>query len=102
MLVFPSKTDTFGLVMIEALACGTPVAAYPVPGPLDVLADDSGAMADQIESAIERALLLDCDSCLAHGRSFSWDASADQFLAGLETLREPDRLFQMMAAEALR
>ncbi|AKQ41126.1 GDP-mannose-dependent alpha-mannosyltransferase [Aurantiacibacter atlanticus] len=102
VLVFPSKTDTFGLVMIEALACGTPVAAYPVPGPLDVLADDSGAMADQIESAIERALLLDRDSCLAHGRSFSWDASADQFLAGLETLREPDRLFQMMAAEALR
>lgn len=102
VLVFPSKTDTFGLVMIEALACGTPVAAYPVPGPLDVLADDSGAMADPIESAIERALLLDRDSCLAHGRSFSWDASADQFLAGLETLREPDCLFQMMAAEALR
>ena len=44
MFVFPSRTDTFGLVMIEALACGTPVAAYPVPGPLDVLDDEVGAM----------------------------------------------------------
>lgn len=84
VFVFPSRTDTFGLVMIEALACGTPVAAYPVPGPLDVLTPGSGAMAERIEDAIAGALRLDREQCLAHGRSFTWQASADQFLAALE------------------
>lgn len=84
VFVFPSKTDTFGLVMIEALACGTPVAAYPVPGPLDVLTKRSGVMAERLEDAIAGALVLDREQCLAHGRSFSWQASADQFLAALE------------------
>jgi len=84
VFVFPSRTDTFGLVMIEALACGTPVAAYPVQGPLDVLDRASGAMAERIEDAIARALTLRREDCLAHGRSFSWQASADQFLAALE------------------
>jgi glycosyltransferase involved in cell wall biosynthesis len=84
VLVFPSRTDTFGLVMIEALACGTPVAAYPVPGPLDVLTPECGAMAETLEEAIAAALVLDRARCLAHGRSFSWAASADQFLAALE------------------
>ncbi|HEU4650523.1 MAG TPA: glycosyltransferase family 1 protein [Croceibacterium sp.] len=84
VLVFPSRTDTFGLVMIEALACGTPVAAYPVAGPLDVLTPASGAMAEQLEHAIAGALRLDRGRCLAHGRGFSWEASADQFLAALE------------------
>ena len=84
VLVFPSRTDTFGLVMIEALACGTPVAAYPVPGPLDVLTPASGMMADRLEDAIAGALTLDRADCLAHGRSFTWAASADQFLHALE------------------
>jgi len=84
VFVFPSRTDTFGLVMIEALACGTPVAAYPVPGPLDVLTPASGAMDEVLESAIARACKLDRADCLAHGQSFSWQASADQFLAALE------------------
>ena len=84
VLVFPSRTDTFGLVMIEALACGTPVAAFPVAGPLDVLTRASGAMAGRLEDAIASALRLDRESCVAHGRSFSWQASADQFLAALE------------------
>jgi glycosyltransferase involved in cell wall biosynthesis len=84
VFVFPSRTDTFGLVMIEALACGTPVAAYPVPGPLDVLTPGSGTMAERIEDAIAGALRLDREQCLAHGRSFTWQASADQFLAALE------------------
>ena len=84
VFVFPSRTDTFGLVMIEALACGTPVAAYPVAGPLDVLTPASGAMAERLEAAIAGALGLDREDCLAHGRSFSWQASADQFLAALE------------------
>jgi glycosyltransferase involved in cell wall biosynthesis len=84
VFVFPSRTDTFGLVMIEALACGTPVAAYPVAGPLDVLTPASGAMAERLEDAIAGALARDREQCLAHGRSFSWEASADQFLAALE------------------
>lgn len=84
VFVFPSRTDTFGLVMIEALACGTPVAAYPVAGPRDVLQPGSGAMAECLEDAIAEALRCDRGSCNAHGRTFSWEASADQFLKGLE------------------
>lgn len=84
VLVFPSRTDTFGLVMIEALACGTPVAAYPVPGPLDVLDSRSGAMRESLESAIAGALALDRADCTAHARKFSWEASVDQFLTALE------------------
>ncbi|MBS1240256.1 MAG: GDP-mannose-dependent alpha-mannosyltransferase [Proteobacteria bacterium] len=83
VFVFPSRTDTFGLVMIEALACGTPVAAYPVTGPIDVLDELSGAMDEDLDQAIARALTLDREACLAHGRSFSWRASAEQFLAAL-------------------
>jgi glycosyltransferase involved in cell wall biosynthesis len=83
VLVFPSHTDTFGLVMIEALACGTPVAAYPVPGPLDVLDPESGAMNGDLAAAIGRALTLDGRDCLRRGRTFSWSRSTDQFLAAL-------------------
>ncbi|MEL1251776.1 glycosyltransferase family 4 protein [Aurantiacibacter gilvus] len=83
VFVFPSKTDTFGLVMIEALACGTPVAAYPVPGPLDVLEPASGVMAERIEDAIAGALRLDRAACHQLGKAFSWHASADQFVSGL-------------------
>ena len=83
VFVFPSRTDTFGLVMIEALACGTPVAAYPVPGPLDVLSDKAGAMAGRIEDAIAAALVLDRADCRRHGRSYSWAASTEQFLSAL-------------------
>ncbi len=89
VFVFPSRTDTFGLVMIEALACGTPVAAYPVAGPRDVLSAGSGAMAERIEDAIAQALTFDRAQCVAHGRAYSWQASADQFLAGLETVGPP-------------
>jgi glycosyltransferase involved in cell wall biosynthesis len=89
VVVFPSRTDTFGLVMIEALACGTPVAAYPVAGPLDVLSDVSGVMDEQLEQAIAGALHLSRADCLAHGRSFSWSASAQQFLAALQPAEAP-------------
>jgi glycosyltransferase involved in cell wall biosynthesis len=83
VMVFPSHTDTFGLVMIEALACGTPVAAFPVPGPRDVLDASSGAMDCDLSAAIARALTLDRRACAQRGRSFSWERSADQFLAAL-------------------
>lgn len=82
-LVFPSRTDTFGLVMIEALACGTPVAAYPVTGPIDVLTERVGAMDEDIDTAIARALTRDRAACAAFGTGFTWEASAQQFLSAL-------------------
>jgi glycosyltransferase involved in cell wall biosynthesis len=88
VFAFPSKTDTFGLVMIEALACGTPVAAYPVPGPLDVLEPQSGVMADRLEDAIDGALKLDRATWHRIGRAFSWSASADQFASGLAPIAQ--------------
>ena len=83
VLVFPSRTDTFGLVMIEALACGTPVAAYSVTGPVDVLTPDVGAMAADLSEAITLALTRDRAACAEYGRGFTWMASARQFLAAL-------------------
>lgn len=85
VFVFPSATDTFGLVMIEALACGVPVAALPVAGPLDVLAGASGAAAlDQdLTAAITKALKLDRAAAAAFGARQSWDSCTDQFVAGL-------------------
>lgn len=84
VLVFPSRTDTFGLVMIEALASGTPVAAYPVAGPLDVLGDSgAGAMHDDLGVAIEQALAIAPRRCLVIAQSFSWTRCTEQFLAGL-------------------
>ena len=87
IFVFPSRTDTFGLVMIEALACGTPVAAFPVPGPADVLRGDVGAMDPCLERAIEAALTRDRAVCAAYGRSFTWKASARQFESALLPLK---------------
>ena len=84
VFVFPSKTDTFGLVMIEALACGTPVAAFPVPGPLDILTQQVGAMDDDLDAAIAAALGCDRAQCADYGHEFSWHAATAQFLAGLE------------------
>ncbi|WP_375273159.1 glycosyltransferase family 4 protein [Sphingomonas sp.] len=84
--VFPSRTDTFGLVMIEAIACGTPVAAYPVPGPVDVLAPATGAMDDDLASAIAAALTLDRRACATAGRRFTWAAATDQFVAALQPI----------------
>ncbi len=94
VLAFPSRTDTFGLVMIEALACGTPVAGYPVPGPLDVVGADGygpdgraagriGAVAHDLGEAMTRALTARRADCIAHGRRYGWDACVDQFLAAL-------------------
>ncbi|ASK87239.1 glycosyltransferase family 4 protein [Sphingorhabdus sp. SMR4y] len=83
VFVFPSKTDTFGLVIIEALACGTPVAAFPVTGPVDILTAESGVMNDDLDVAIARALALDPADCIALGAQFSWEASASQFVSGL-------------------
>nr|WP_100549098.1 MULTISPECIES: glycosyltransferase family 1 protein [unclassified Pseudomonas] len=82
VLVFPSRTDTYGLVMLEALACGTPVAAFPVAGPLDVLQQGlSGVMAEDLQVACMDALELDRKRCAELAAAQSWRASALEFLA---------------------
>ena len=83
VFVFPSRTDTFGLVIIEALACGTPVAAFPVAGPIDIVTEKAGAMSDDLDRAIDAALFCEADDCTERARGFSWDAATEQFLAGL-------------------
>jgi glycosyltransferase involved in cell wall biosynthesis len=84
VMVFPSRTDTFGNVITEALASGTPVAAYPVPGPLDILTSEAGAMHDDLNVAVARALTLDRDAARQLGEQFTWKGSANQFLQALE------------------
>jgi glycosyltransferase involved in cell wall biosynthesis len=82
--VFPSKTDTFGNVMIEALSSGVPVAAYPVSGPIDVLTDPTcGAMHDDLGVAVRQALTLSRDRARAFASTFTWSHCADQFFAAL-------------------
>ena len=83
VFVFPSKTDTLGLVMIEAMACGVPVAAYPVTGPVDVLTPQVGAMDEDLTTAIAEALTKDRAICAEYGAGFTWEASAAQFLRAL-------------------
>ncbi|KAB7648208.1 glycosyltransferase family 4 protein [Polymorphobacter fuscus] len=93
IVVFPSRTDTFGLVIIEALACGTPVAGYPVPGPLDILGGDGcgtegpaariGGVDADLATAMRAALTADRADCARYGGRFSWDRSCDQFLSAL-------------------
>jgi glycosyltransferase involved in cell wall biosynthesis len=95
VFVFPSKTDTFGLVMIEALSCGVPVAGYPVPGPLDIIGAEGrgasgelfrpvGALDGSLETAIRAALNCNRSDAAAYGARFTWDNAVDQFLAALE------------------
>ncbi|TXR32412.1 glycosyltransferase family 1 protein [Ectopseudomonas mendocina] len=82
VLVFPSRTDTYGLVMLEALACGTPVAAFPVAGPLDVLRQGlSGVMDENLRTACLAALELNRGRCAELAAAQSWRASALEFLA---------------------
>lgn len=84
VFVFPSKTDTFGNVMIEAMACGVPVAAYPVTGPIDVLTDQrAGAMHKDLNMAVMQALDLSRDAALNHARKFTWSHCAAQLFAAL-------------------
>lgn len=100
VFVFPSRTDTFGLVMIEALACGTPVAAYPVAGPVDILTDKVGAMRDDLAQAIPAALECSEADCIAFSKGYTWEVATKQFLAGLVALEEQESISLRDAAPA--
>ncbi|MBV7255367.1 glycosyltransferase family 1 protein [Pacificimonas sp. WHA3] len=83
VFVFPSRTDTFGMVIIEALACGTPVAAYPVQGPIDLVTPDVGALSEDLAEATMAALTRNRKTCMAYGRSFTWGKAAFEFRSAL-------------------
>ncbi|MCW5773032.1 MAG: glycosyltransferase family 1 protein [Rhodospirillaceae bacterium] len=84
VFVFPSLTDTFGLVLLEALASGVPVAAYPVTGPIDVAADPKlGCLDWDLGKAARAALDKRPEDCRAHAETYSWRACAELFLANL-------------------
>ncbi|MFD1696599.1 glycosyltransferase family 4 protein [Roseibium aestuarii] len=81
VFVFPSLTDTFGNVLLEALACGVPVAAFPVMGPLDVIGDTgAGVLSDDLREACLAALDIPREHCRAIALNYTWAASARQFL----------------------
>jgi glycosyltransferase involved in cell wall biosynthesis len=89
VFVFPSMTDTFGLVLLESLACGTPIAAHPVTGPADILEgapEGVGALDADLRQAALRALQGDRSACRRHAERFSWRACAEAFVAGLVRL----------------
>jgi glycosyltransferase involved in cell wall biosynthesis len=88
VFVFPSLTDTFGVVQLEALACGTPVAAFPVTGPLDVIADHPiGALDQDLRAACLRALTMSRETCRAFALERSWENSARQFIGNVAVLK---------------
>jgi glycosyltransferase involved in cell wall biosynthesis len=89
VLVFPSRTDTFGLVMLEAMASGVPVAAYPVEGPVDVVENGfNGWVDDDLALAVTRALEVSRVDCRDFAERYSWEACTRQFFENLQPLEE--------------
>lgn len=84
VMVFPSKSDTFGLVMIEAMRCGTPVAAFPVTGPIDIVENgQNGYMSEDLDMATMMALCLDYSTVERSSRHFTWENATEQFKRAL-------------------
>lgn len=84
VFVFPSRTDTFGLVLLEAMACGVPVAAYPVTGPIDVVTQGvTGSLNEDLAAAALAALKLDPQQCRAYALANTWETATRQFLSHL-------------------
>jgi len=104
VFVFPSRTDTFGLVLLEAMACGCPVAAYPVTGPVDVIGDSpAGALDLDLRAAALRALAIPRGVARAHAERFSWEACTRQFLSYLHPIGvgNPDDDVALRSANAV-
>ena len=86
VFVFPSKTDTFGIVIIEALQCGLPVAAFPVEGPKDIFEGmKTGALNDDLKKAVLDALKIDKQACIEHAKKYTWENCANIFLESAVT-----------------
>jgi 1,2-diacylglycerol 3-alpha-glucosyltransferase/glucuronosyltransferase len=101
VLVFPSRTDTFGLVMLEAMACGTPVAAYPVTGPIDVVARGvTGVLDEDLGKAAIAALALDREACRRAASEWTWERASAQFFGHLVRARDGHDLAALAAARA--
>ena len=85
VFVFPSRTDTFGVAQLEALACGVPVAAFPVTGPKDVIGDHAiGVLDEDLRSACLNALNISREACRAFALTRSWTTSARQFIGHVD------------------
>jgi glycosyltransferase involved in cell wall biosynthesis len=84
VFVFPSKTDTFGIVLIEAISCGVPVAAFPVHGPIDIIEEGkTGSLNNSLEIAINNALILNRETILECSKCWTWENCTRIFLEGL-------------------
>ena len=96
VFVFPSRTDTFGNVIIEALASGTPVAAYPVTGPLDILSEGGGVLDDDLRKAALAALAIPREAARKRAGAYDWSECAAGFLAHITAI--PEKISRRSAA----
>ena len=96
VFVFPSKTDTFGLVLLEAMACGLPVAAFPVSGPLDVIgSSNAGCLNSSLKEACKKALLIPRKVPREYAKTFSWEATSKIFETYLVSIRDKDTTYNI-------
>jgi glycosyltransferase involved in cell wall biosynthesis len=103
VMVFSSRTDTFGLVNLEAMACGVPVAAYPVTGPIDVVEDGiTGALDTDLAAAALRALDIDPKACRDRALKSGWDVCSREFESNLERCEIPAQPKLILASRLVR
>ena len=99
VFVFPSRTDTFGIVQLEALASGVPVAAYPVTGPRDVIGSNPiGVLNEDLAVACMQALQISRDACRSFVLACSWENSARQFLGHVRKVASGDGARELESA----